>query len=257
MKTAFRVFGFVLLSIGMAAAQQPADRAPYETLPDISGIWNRIDPVGGGSFGGVQGAFPRAELQPEYAARLPKPVPSTALPPPYNIKEQTEPTPRCGVGGETGTGNSSPTVTSGGMQLAATPDLVLMLRDGAHGGRYMFADGRPFPSRFSGLYSIGRWEKDAFVATTRGFVSGMTGIGRGWAEPSTELIETFRASANGQRLTVTHEWRDPKVYVKPHVYDVVYERLEPHLQIWESWCDSKRWIEGNAKGALKPRPEVP
>ena len=74
---------------------------------------------------------------------------------------------------------------------------------------------------------------------------------------STELIETFRLSPDGQRLTITYEYRDPKVYVKPLVYDIVFERLPAGQQIWETWCDSRLWIEANAKGTLKPRPEVP
>jgi hypothetical protein len=85
----------------------------------------------------------------------------------------------------------------------------------------------------------------------------MTGFGRGWTEPSTELVETFRLSPDGQRLTITYEWNDPKVYVKPLVYDIVFERLPANQQIWESWCDSRLWIEANQKGTLKPRPEAP
>jgi hypothetical protein len=143
------------------------------------------------------------------------------------------------------------------MSLVATKDLVLMLRDGAQGGRYMFADGRPFPARFNGLYTVGRWEKDAFVATTRGFTPGMTGFGRGWTEPTTELVETFTLSPDKNRLVITYQWNDPKVYVKPLVYEIHSERLPANQQIWESWCDSRLWIEANQKGALKTRPEVP
>ena len=99
MRTFIHVVGVLFLFTFIAAAQQNTSPAPYETLPDISGIWNRIDTVGGGSYGGVQSAFPRAELQPEYVAKLPKPEVSTAPPPKYNIREQTEPTPRCCVGG--------------------------------------------------------------------------------------------------------------------------------------------------------------
>ena len=90
-----------------------------------------------------------------------------------------------------------------------------------------------------------------------GFTPGVTGFGRGWIEPSTELIETFRPSANGERLTITYEFRDPKVYVKPLVYDIVFERLPAGQQVWETWCDSRLWIEANQQGALKARPEAP
>ena len=143
------------------------------------------------------------------------------------------------------------------MSLVATGDLVLMLRDGAHGGRYMFADGRPWPSRFTGLYTIGRWENDAFIAPTRRLDPGMTGFGRGWTEPTTELVETFRLSPDRNRLVITYQWNDPAVYVTPLVYEIEFERLPATLQIWESWCDTQLWIEANQQGTLQPRPEAP
>ena len=59
------------------------------------------------------------------------------------------------------------------MSIIANSDLVLMLRDGAQGGRYMFADGRPFPSRFNGLYSIGRFENGAFLI----YISNISAMG--------------------------------------------------------------------------------
>jgi len=253
----------LLLSAG-ALAQQQAAPPPHEGLPDISGVWNRLDTYGGGSYGGISAGFPRAQLLPEFAAKLPQEAfqgigapPAPAAVPLYDIASSADPAPRCAVGGGPGTGNTSPTINSAGMSILATRDLVLMLRDGAHGGRYMFADGRPFPARLNGLYTIGRWEKDAFVARTRGFGPGQTGFGRGWTEASTELIETFRPSADGNRLTITYEYTDPKIYVKPLVYDIVFERLPANQQIWENSCDSKLWIDANAKGTLKPRPEVP
>lgn len=255
-RISLNVVGALLFAAASALAQQAAP-PPMEGLPDISGVWNRLDTVGGHSYGGVSATFPRAQLNPEFEAKLPPPPPPEAPPPKYDIRAQNDPAPRCAVGGGPGTGNTSPTINSAGMSIVASRDLVLMLRDGAQGGRYMFADGRPFPARFNGLYTIGRWEKDAFVARTRGFGPGMTGFGRGWTESSTELIETFRVSPDGQRLTVTYEYNDPKIYVKPLVYDIVFERLPPNQQIWETWCDSKLWIDANAKGTLKVIPEAP
>lgn len=249
------VIAFAALAASSAQARQAAPAAQPNL--DLSGVWNRLDTVGGHSYGGISDAFPTAQLRPEFAAKLPPPPRADAPPPNYNIREQFDPAPRCAVGGGPGTGNTSPTINSAGMSLVATKDLVLMLRDGAHGGRYMFADGRPFPARFTELYTIGRWEKDVFVARTRGFTPGMTGFGRGWTEPSTELVETFRLSPDGNRLVITYQWNDPKVYVKPLVYEIHFERLPANQQIWESFCDSQLWIEANQKGALKPRAEAP
>jgi hypothetical protein len=256
LRAVFRVVAAAALSTATLAAQQPAAPDPLAGLPDISGIWNRLDTEGGQSYDGIE--FPEAQLHPEFAAKLRPPVyeglgaPPPGPPPAYDIRAQENPTPRCAVGGGPGTGNTSPNINSAGMSLVASRDLVLMLRDGAQGGRYMFADGRPIPAKLDGPYTIGRWEKDAFVATTRGFNPGMTAFGRGWIEPSTELVETFRPSADGKRLTITYEWRDPKIYVKPLVYQIVFERLPANQQIWESWCDSKLWIDANAKSGAKP-----
>ncbi len=256
----FRALAVAVLGTLTLAAQQPAAPDPLAGLPDISGVWNRLDQFGARSYDEVSANFPQAELLPEAAAKLPPKqfegfgAPPPGPPPVYDIRAQNDPAPRCAVGGGIGTGNTSPNINSAGMAIVATRDLVLMLRDGAQGGRYMFADGRPFPAKFEGLYTIGRWEKDAFVATTRGFTPGMTAFGRGRIETTTELVETFRPSADGQRLTITYEWRDPKVYVKPLVYDMVFDRLPASQQVWETWCDSKAWIDANQKTAAAPRP---
>lgn len=231
-------------------AQQPAPPSPAD-LPNISGVWNRLDTFGARSYDEVTASFPQAQLLPEAAAKLPPQqfegfgAPPPGPPPVYDIRAQNNPTPRCAVGGGPGTGNTSPNINSAGMSIVASRDLVLMLRDGAQGGRFMYADGRPFPSRLNGLYTIGHFEKDAFIATTRGFTPGMTAFGRGWIEPTTELVETFRASADGERLTITYEWRDPKVYAKPLVYEITFERLPAGQQVWETWCDAKAWIDAN------------
>ena len=145
-----------LLTAHGLLAQQPPAAASHEGLPDISGIWNRLDTFGARSYDEVTANFPQAELLPEAAAKLPPKqfegfgAPPPGPPPVYDIRAQNNPTPRCAVGGGIGTGNTSPNINSAGMSIVATRDLVLMLRDGAQGGRYMFADGRPFPAKFRG-----------------------------------------------------------------------------------------------------------
>lgn len=246
-----------LLTAGSLAAQQPPAPPPGGPIPNLSGVWNRLDTVGGHSYTALSDTFPQAQLHPEFAAKLPPPPDPNAPPPPYDIRAQFDPAPRCAVGGGAGTGNTSPTINSAGMILVTSNDLVLMVRDGAQGGRYMFADGRPFPSRFNGLYTVGRYENGAFVATTRGFGPAQTGFGRGWTEASTELKETFRLSPDGNKLTITYEYSDPKIYIKPHVYEIQFERLPAGQQVWETWCDSKAWIDQNQPGGAAARPQTP
>lgn len=238
---------------GAAAPPAPAARLSTDDHPDISGFWTRLDTTGSGSWAGLSATFPTAELQPEFAARLPPvqfvgvgPVPAGFVPPTYDIRSQAPTTTRCAVGGGGfNAGNGGYNIDSLGMSLMVSNDEVLMLRDGAQGGRRIRLDGKGFPdaTRMNGLFSIGRWTGDALVVTTRGFGSGQVQNGRGWTEPSTELTETFRLQPGGNRMVITYTFSDPKVYVKPHSYDMVFERLPATQYIFENWCDSKEWID--------------
>ena len=234
-------------------AQQPAAPAaapPADLLNGLSAIWNRIDPVGSGSYDRIPIAEP--ELRPEYKAKIPAeaydgfgPPPPGWVPPPYDIRNQSTGPARCAVGG----GGGGVDVNSAGMALMASKDLVLMLRDGGQGARQIYVDGRTFPERLTGLYSIGRWENGALVVKTRGFTAGGVGFdrsyGRGYRETTTEVTETMRPSADGKRLVITYTYEDPKVFVKPWVFDLNFERLPADQWSFESWCDSREWIAAN------------
>jgi hypothetical protein len=243
---------------GQAPASPPQAPAPPARLstdvhPDISGIWTRLDTSGAGSWAGLAATFPTAELRPEFAAKLPPgqfvgvgQVPQGFTPPAYDIRNQAPTTTRCAVGGGGfNAGNGGYNIDSLGMSLMVSNDEVLMLRDGAQGGRRIRLDGKGFPdpTRMNGLFSIGRWEGDALIVTTRGFGSGQVQNGRGWTEPSTELTETIRVQPGGDRMVITYTFSDPNVYVKPHSYEMVFERLPVNQYIFESWCDSREWIE--------------
>ena len=64
------------------------------------------------------------------------------------------------------------------------------------------------------------------------------------------LLERFEVSADGQRLTVTYTWNDPKVYQKPHEYRYYFERAptvnsggKPVSYALEEWCDAGDPVE--------------
>jgi hypothetical protein len=261
MRTKFvsALVAMTLLAASGVSAQQTASPAgaapPAELLNGLSGIWNRIDPTGSGSYDAIY--FPEPELRPEYAAKLPKddydgfgpPPPGWKLPE-YNIAAQNTGPARCAVGGgPAGAGGGGVDVSSSGMALMASKDLVLMLRDGAQGARHIYVDGRSFPERFTGLYSIGRWQDGALVVKTRGFTPGVVGNdrnrGRGYREPTTEVTESMKPSPDGKRLVITYTYEDPKIFLKPWVYDITFERLPIEQYVFESWCDSRLWIEAN------------
>src|SRR5688572_32973914 len=106
------------LSAAGVSAQQPAPDAAPPTL-DLSGVWNRLDTVGGHSYGGISNAFPTAQLRPEVAAKLPPPPPPEAPPPGYNIPQQFDPAPRRAGGGGPGTRHTSPPINPARMSLPA------------------------------------------------------------------------------------------------------------------------------------------
>src|SRR5262245_52767320 len=277
---AFVISVVLAWSTGFVVAQQPSASLSTDLHPDISGIWNRIDTAGAGSWGGLASTYPAAQLLPEYAAKLPAEAfqglgtpPPGWKPPVYDINNQAPTPTRCAVGGGGfNAGNGGYNIDSQGMSLMASNDEVLMLRDGQQGGRRIRLDGRGFPdpSRMNGIFSIGKWEGDNLVVITRGFGSALVQYGRGWTEPSTELTETFSLQPGGKRMIITYTFSDPKVYVKPHTYQLPFERLPVNQYVFESWCDSKEWIDwnrqqqatgapaagrgGNGRGAATPAP---
>ena len=74
--------------------------------------------------------------------------------------------------------------------------------------------------------------------------------GGGVRTAQTVLLERFEVSADGQRLTVTYTWNDPKVYQKPHEYRYYFERAptvnsggKPVSYALEEWCDAGDPVE--------------
>lgn len=262
------------LGVGLFAQQPaaPAAAAPAVPRQEISGIWNRLDTAGAGSWGGLAHTFPVAQLKPEFAAKLPPqdpnfdPATGIGTPPPgwapqaYDIAAQAPAIPRCaaiGAAGGRGGGGSGPIMpTSLGISIMADNNVALFISDGAQGAtRRVALDGRKFqdPSRVPGVQAYGYWDNGVLTIKSRGFGSGMVGYGRGWTEPTTELTETLKLSADGQRMVWTYTYEDPNVYLKPHAPSVTYERLPADQYIFENFCDSKAWFEDQAKQAAAGR----
>lgn len=302
------------LCVGVFAQVTPA--VPHE---DISGIWNRLDTIGSGSFTGIGESFPLAQLKPEFAARVVQAPqafngigtpPPGWVPPPYDITAQAADIPRCaavgvaaaggpggagggggrggpggpgaaggranaaggagapggqggGGGGRGGRGGSGPIMPDSlGISIMASNDVVLFISDGAQGAaRRVPVDGRKFqdPSRVPGPQSYGYWDNGVLTIKSKGFGSGMVQYGRGWTEPTTEMTETIKLTDGGNRMVWTYTYEDPNVYLKPHTVSVTYERLPSTQYTFENWCDTKLWMEDQAKqaaagpaGAVRP-----
>jgi hypothetical protein len=76
--------------------------------------------------------------------------------------------------------------------------------------------------------SIAHWEGDTLVVDTVGFheKNGRMLIpGGGYRTPNSHLVERFKLLKNGQVLSVTSTWTDPKVFAKPHTYEYWYHRI--------------------------------
>ena len=246
------LFYAALALCGAVTAQQQSAVAPG---PDLSGIWNRLDNAGGGSYAGIDRLFPRAQLRPEAAAKLPPPVDQgldasspqplfvraangALLPPAAAAAGGPSATAgRCNIGG----GFGGLDINSAGMAIMQSSDEVIIARDGGAGGRRLYLNREMPPlSRIAPTaigYSIARWEGRALVVTTTGFAPGLVAFGRGWRERATVLTESLKLTPDGKRLSITYTWTDPKVYVKPHTYTIQFERVD-NGYVFETWCDA-------------------
>jgi hypothetical protein len=233
-------------------AQQPPASSPQ---PDISGVWNRLDTGGGGSYAGITMMFPDATLFPDVAAKLPPPQdqgigPGAGTAPIVRLPNGAYLTPaaaaaggpsptagHCNIGG----GGGGIDINSAGMTIIQSQDEVIIARDGAAGGRRIYLNrtmpplARITPS--ANGYSVGRWDNGSLVVTTTGLTPGLVAFGRGWRERDTVLTEVFSLDPAGRNLTIRYTWADPKVYVTPHTYDMRFERVSGGY-VFETWCDA-------------------
>ena len=241
------------LLLPLAAPAPFRAQAPPAASTRLEGDWVRIDPDGVGSFDGLNGALPPAQLLPGVSAgrggrgggRRGAPPPSAGPNPegvPYIVVEQP-----CS-GGVGGRSNGALLVNpdSGGVHLIEHKDEVIFA--GERGGvRHFFLDGRAHPTPWTPTpagHSVARYEGSALVVETTGFTAGAV-PGGGVRTPETRLTERFELSMEGRRLTITYTWEDPKIYVKPHVYRYFFDRAPtvnsggtPVSYALEEWCDA-------------------
>ena len=104
---------------------------------------------------------------------------------------------------------------------------------------------------YVGAYTVGAGgDADGVGVLTHDPVTGAWTSSRGDAEP-TGVIAALTAAGDapqspsylawhpdGRHLTVTYTWNDPKVYVKPHAYQIPFERVPGDGYVLENWCDA-------------------
>jgi hypothetical protein len=254
------VMGFLVVDGGTPVdARQPQRPVLPAGAPDLEGGWTRIDPDGAGSYGGLlqSPAYQQAVLVPGAAASaggrggrgrggagrgagvgagnddVAPPLKPNPVGVPYVVTAG-----RCGGGGP---GAAMLEFNSAAFFLLQAADRVLIVREGP-GARPIFMDGRPHPDPARATptpngFSTGRYENGELVVETDNLAAGAVTLG-GFRTPETKLIQRFALSAEGKRLTITYIWNDPKIYAKPHTYQMFFERVPPDGYAFENWCDA-------------------
>ena len=128
-------------------------------------------------------------------------------------------------------------------KFVQTPDLLVMLFEGAPGFRQIFLDGRDHPEDPNPTWlghSVGRWDEDTLVVTTTGFNSrGLNG-----AYPRTEkmrLEERYKRDQYG-RMELQMTIEDAGVFAKPWVQHLRFH-LAPQEDLIEFVCENNKWID--------------
>jgi hypothetical protein len=118
------------------------------------------------------------------------------------------------------------------------PGEVLMLNEWNAQFRQIYTDGRPFPELrhpiYSG-YSIGKWEGDAFVITTKGFRESewLDTAGNPITSAATMTERITRPNFGTLNLAITID--DPKAYTKPFTIDMNM-KIMIDTQMIEEFC---------------------
>ena len=259
-------------AVGFASAYLLAAPSPQAPNLRIEGDWVRTDPEGSGSFGGLAANFPQAVLTPEAqagrgrggggrggrggggAAAAPAGRAAAAAPAGRGplAPGQAVVTNAMPCGGRGGYGGLLITPDSGGVHFVEGKDEVIFA--GERGGvRHIYVDGRkhPEPSRWTPTaagHSIGRYEGNTLIVDTVGFTAGAV-PGGGLRTAETVLVERFDVAADGKTMTVMYTWTDPKVYVTPHTYRLIFERaptINGYSWALDEWCDASDPAEGQS-----------
>jgi hypothetical protein len=117
------------------------------------------------------------------------------------------------------------------LQIAQSPESVIVMQEMIHDARVVPMDGRPhLPKNVRQLHGDprGRWEGDTLVIETTNFISGYQG-----STPNVKLTERFtRASHDFLNWEVTVD--DPDTWVQPWTFMIRLKRTDE--QIYEYAC---------------------
>ncbi len=226
-------------------------------IPDLTGAWVRVDTSGSGSFDQLASGFTPAVLLPAAVEARDAAIKRAAE------RNKWDPNRRYKEGeayivtpGEcTFPGGVEP--NSAAFHIVQGRDEVVIVRENPGLGRNIYMDGRPHPDlkRFQPTasgHSTGRYEGGALIIDTIGLNAGTVPAG-GYRTPETHLVERYSLSPDGQRLTMRYTFTDPKVYQKPHAFEIVAERGLPRQMAFEWYCDASD--PRQSQGVAPPKQE--
>ena len=240
-----RMFTIAIAFTATLATPIAPAHAQQAGVPDLEGIWVRLDTEGSGSFGGVNAIAGNAVLTPEAAAAMAAGRQGGGGVRPGLVPEDTRPH----AVGEPYVVTNGNCMLPGGLEpnssafhIIQSNGEVLILRENPGLHRTIYMDGRKHPDLTKWTptavgHSVGHYENGALVIDTIGLTpGGVAGGGRRTAE--THLTERYTLSPDGKRLTMTYTWDDPKIYQRPHSYQIVAERQPEESWPFEDWCDT-------------------
>ncbi len=131
------------------------------------------------------------------------------------------------------------------LEFMVSPDRVVILNEEATLPRNIYLDEKvhtPGLEPSWNGHSIGHWEgkgpNKTLVIDTVNFNDKSQPFGFiGVKSSTTHLVERYQASADGQHMTGTFTFEDPRYLSKPWTGVVHYRRLPPHSEFWEYACE--------------------
>ncbi|MGC4028599.1 MAG: hypothetical protein QM696_06995 [Steroidobacteraceae bacterium] len=215
----------------------------------FEGDWVRTDTNESGSFDGLSGTFEKASLTPAGKAELDSHPPRGGPPgllavdvnKPHKVGEPYIVVDMPCQGGPNQDGALGISPDSGGIHIIESK-LQFVIAPERGGARSIWLDGRSHPDASHWVpqgagHGVGHYENGEFVVDTVGLPAGRVPAD-GWRTPETHLGERFKLSEDGQHMTITYTYSDPKIYTKPHTFFYTFDRSPPGSYALEEWCDA-------------------
>lgn len=240
------------LSAKGSATNPKATEKDAGTRPDLSGFWERRDESGAGSLGAVNELIPPAQITDE--VKKFNQEASARQQAGYVVSFASR---YCQYLGMPFIMGQSPPI-----DIVQSKDEILIMSEQNSAPRHIYMDGRghPDPASYEPTtngHSIGHWEGDTLVVDTVGFneLGARNVPGGGLRSKTSHLVEHFHLFENGKRLSITFTWTDPRVYLKPHTYEIRFFKDPPDTYAFDDFCDAGDPAQGQSvKPAVVPTP---